>query len=137
MTDREPASSVTDQPALLAQHPFFSALAAEEITAVTRRLSHVTIAPSTIFVREGEPGDHVYLLVTGSVEIIKALGTTDERSFGLRGPGDVIGEMSLIDPDARRSASVRAQTAVEAFVITRQEFDALLLQHPRLSRIHV
>ena len=41
--------------------------------------------------------------------------------------------MSLVNPDEQRSASVRALTVVEALVITRQEFDALLTQYPRLS----
>ena len=76
-------SNGVDWPALLAQHPFFNTLSSAELETVTHKLRHVTIPPSTIFVREGEPGDCVYVLMAGSVEIIKALGTADERSFGL------------------------------------------------------
>ena len=134
MVDSESAGNEADRPALLAQHPFFATLARDEIETVTRGLPCVTLPPATTFVREGEAGDCVYLILAGRVEIIKALGTADERSFGVRGPGDVIGEMSLIDPDERRSASVRTQSTVEALVITQQDFDALLLHYPRLSR---
>lgn len=134
MTDREISEGADDLPALLAHHPFFQALTLDAIDALTRSLPSATFAPSTVFVREGEPGDCGYLLVSGTVEVLKALGTDDERSFGLRKPGEIIGEMSLIDPDERRSASVRAQESVTARIITRQDFDALLESSPQLSR---
>ncbi len=134
MADRDPESSIVDLPALLARHPFFTALSIDEIETLTGGLQRVTFAPSTVFVREHEPGECVYILVAGSVEIIKALDTTDERSFGLRGAVDIIGEMSLIDPDEPRSASIRAQTIVEVLVITREDFNALLTHYPQLSR---
>ncbi|MBK8047511.1 MAG: cyclic nucleotide-binding domain-containing protein [Anaerolineales bacterium] len=54
----------------------------------------------------------------------------DERSFGMRGPGDIIGEMSLIDPSQPRSASVRTKTAAELLVVTRAEFDDLSSSSP-------
>ena len=119
--------------ALLSKHPFLSTLSIEEIDAITRDLPRVQFAPGALFVREGEPGECAYILFNGTVEIFKALGTPDERSFGLRGPGDVIGEMSLVDPGQPRSASVRAQNAVEALVVDRERFHALLLQYPQLS----
>jgi serine phosphatase RsbU (regulator of sigma subunit) len=72
--------------------------------------------------------------MSGTVEVLKALDTEDERSFGLRGPGDTIGEMSLLDVEANRSASVRAMTAVEALIVTRQDLDKLLVQYPKLNR---
>lgn len=133
MTDQEVAQDTGDLATLLARHPFFQALTCDEIEVLTRPLPRIDFAPSTVFVHEGEPGDCGYLLVSGSVEILKALGTADERSFGVRGPGEFIGEMSLIDPDERRSASVRAQGAVTALVVTRQDFDALLAHSPQLS----
>ena len=108
-------------------------LTGEQIAAVTGSLEQVTFSSGTIFVREGAPGDCAYILLAGTVEVIKALGTTDERSFGLRGPGDTIGEMSLLDPDEPRSASVRTVTAVEALVITRDDLESLLLQFPQVS----
>jgi len=121
------------QPTLLVQHPFLNVLTDEQIAALTGSLERAAFPPGTTFVREGAPGDCAYILLAGSVEVIKALGTADERSFGLRGPGDTIGEMSLLDPDEPRSASVRTVTPVEALVITRDDLEALLLQFPQAS----
>ena len=121
------------EPTLLVQNPFLNVLTGEQIAVVTGSLEQVTFSPGTIFVREGAPGDCAYILLAGTVEVIKALGTADERSFGLRGPGDTIGEMSLLDPDEPRSASVRTVTAVEALVITRDDLESLLQQLPQVS----
>lgn len=121
------------QPTLPVQHPFLSVLTSEEAAAVTGSLARAAFAPGTIFVREGMPGDCAYILLAGSVEVVKALGTADERSFGLRGPGDMIGEMSLLDPDETRSASVRAVTPVTALIVTSQHLEPLLQQFPALS----
>ncbi len=118
---------------MLVQHPFLDVLTNEQIGAVTGRLERVAFSPGTVFVREGTSGDYAYILLAGSVEVIKALGTADERSFGQRGRGDTIGEMSLLDPDEPRSASVRAVTPVEALVITRDDLESLLLQFPQMS----
>ncbi|MFN8465104.1 MAG: SpoIIE family protein phosphatase [Caldilineaceae bacterium] len=135
MTVEDPpqGNAAASQPTLLVQHPFLNVLTGEEIAAITGSLEPAEFAPGTIFVREGAPGDCAYILLTGSVEVIKALGTADERSFGLRGPGDTIGEMSLLDPDEPRSASVRTVTQVEALVITRDDLESLLLQFPQVS----
>jgi serine phosphatase RsbU (regulator of sigma subunit) len=133
MPDSGRAASDGERSTPLRHHPLFDALSSTEIERLIRRLRRVAFAPSTVFVHEGEPGDCVYVLVTGSVEILKALDTPEERSFGLLGPGDILGEMSLLDPDQPRSASVRCRSAVEALVITREDFDELLAEHPGLS----
>ena len=69
----------------------------------------------------------------GLIEIVKALGTSDERLLGVREPGTFIGEMSLFNPEHRRTASVRARTALKLLEMTRMEFDALLARQPTLA----
>ena len=133
MPDDDIDQSGASRLALLSKHPFLSTLSIEDIAAITRNLPRIQFAPGEIFVHEGEPGECAYILFGGTVEILKSLGTPDERSFGLRAPGDVIGEMSLVDPGQPRSASVRAKSAVEALVIDGERFRALLLGYPQLS----
>ena len=66
----------------------------------------------------------------GQVEVIKALGTPDERLLAVRGPGDFFGEMSLLDPDGLRTASVRARTPVRLLEMARADFDAVASAPP-------
>ena len=72
-------------------------------------------------IAEGEAGDTAFLIVAGSVEVIIGAGAA-AKSLGVLGPGDVFGEMSLIEPGPR-SASVRALTDAECFVT---DYDAFV-----------
>jgi sigma-B regulation protein RsbU (phosphoserine phosphatase) len=69
----------------------------------------------------------------GQIEVVKALGTPDERVIAARGAGDYVGEMSLIQLDGRRSASVRAKGDLRTLEMTRAEFDALLHRQPHMA----
>jgi CRP-like cAMP-binding protein len=81
----------------------------------------------TIF-REGEPGTEAYLIRRGYVSITKTdAGRTIE--LATRGPGEIIGEMALLD-EKPRSATVAAKSEVEVEVITRGDLHKLLENAP-------
>jgi serine/threonine protein kinase len=81
--------------------------------------------------REGEPGEHVYLIRRGRVEILSELATV--RRIALRGRGELIGEMALLDTGVR-SASARALEDVVLRCLGRETFEGFLDDHPRLGR---
>src|SRR3972149_8510784 len=64
------------------------------------------IAAGKELFREGDPGDGLFLVVAGEIDVIKR-GPRGDRSLARLGPGEVLGEMSLIPPGAR-SATGRA-----------------------------
>lgn len=81
----------------------------------------LAFAPGACIVREGEPGDALFLLAEGTVEILTGEGTPHEKvvarlsggsSLQAGYAGAFFGEMSLIDVEPR-SATVRAQTDVK------------------------
>ena len=119
--------------AQLAQVPLFAVLSTEEIQRLASTLRPVTIPSDTVLFREGEIGDRFYIVLDGAVEIIKALGTADERALGVRGAGEFVGEMSLVSMDGRRTASVRTRTESHVLEMTKQEFDELLSRQPALA----
>ncbi len=70
-----------------------------------------------VIFRRGEPGDHAYFIERGAVDvIIEKEG--DDVVIAKLGPGEIIGEMSMID-DAPRSADVIATAETELIVIQR------------------
>ncbi|MFB6356039.1 MAG: cyclic nucleotide-binding domain-containing protein [bacterium] len=77
-----------------------------------------------LFAEEG-PGDHLFIIKSGKVDLLK---NTDQgtRLVTTVGPGDIIGEMALVEDDARRSTSARARTEVTCWELTRDRFDSLL-----------
>jgi CRP/FNR family transcriptional regulator, cyclic AMP receptor protein len=78
-------------------------------------------AGAVIF-REGEPGDLFYCLVEGEVEVRQG-----EKLLALLGPGELLGELALID-DGPRSASALAHTACALAPVDEQQF-LFMVQH--------
>ncbi len=119
--------------ASLAHLPLFASLTPAGIQRVDSHFHRVEVAPDTILMREGDEGDRLYVVLAGELTIIAGLGTPDERLVGLRGQGDVIGEMSLLTGDGVRNASVRARTPSQLLELTHADFDTLLQDHPRFA----
>jgi serine phosphatase RsbU (regulator of sigma subunit) len=113
--------------------PLFAMLPPAAVTDLAGKLQEITYPAGAILCAEGEYGDRVYILLEGAVEIIKALGTPDERLIDVRGAGEFIGEMSLLNGDGLRTASVRARTAARVLELSRACFDTLLRRHPSMS----
>lgn len=118
---------------IIAQVPLFASLPEGEIHHLEAILRPVDFAAQSILIREGEYGDRFYVVVTGQIDIVKAIGTPEERLLGTRGRGEYAGEMGLLNPDGKRTASVRARTRVRALEMTRQDFDLLLQRQPRIA----
>jgi signal transduction histidine kinase len=104
----------------------FASLLDSEIVRLLASMKRVSVPQGTLVIREGDPGGRFYLIIDGELEVIKALGTQDERFLGDLEPGDSFGEMSLFDPDGLRVASVRAKTAANLYEMLYPEFYALM-----------
>ena len=78
--------------------------------------------------KQGEPGHEMYVVARGEVEVMDG----DARLATL-GEGNFFGEQSLLLA-APRSASVRALTACDLFVLDKTDFQKVLWEHPRLAR---
>lgn len=113
--------------------PFLATLPAEDLVTVSASMQRQVIEAGAVLMREGDLGDCLYLVLSGELEIIKAYATPDARSLGLRGPGQVVGEMSLINPDHRRTATVCARVPTAVAAVARATVDAILRKHPQLA----
>ena len=118
---------------MIVQVPFFAALPSDEIDHLAVSLRSCELPAGTLVFQEDRPADKFFIMLDGQVEIIKALGTGDERTLGLRGPGSFLGEMSLLSGAQRYTASVRASTNLQLLEMTRGDFDALLHRQPDLA----
>lgn len=118
---------------LLVQIPLFKTLPDSELENLAITLTVHEYAPGEVILREGESGDRFYIIIEGKVEAIKAWGSAEERVLGIRGQGQFIGELSLINRDGLRSATVRALDQVRLWEMKHAEFDALLERQPTLA----
>jgi phosphoserine phosphatase RsbU/P len=124
---------MTSNEPLIAEVPLFVALPPDELRYLAATLRQRNYSHGTLLFREGDYGDRFYIVLEGELEIIKALDTASEFMLGARGPGEIVGEMSLLSPDGLRTASVRARGTTRLLEMTRDEFDALLHRQPGLA----
>ncbi len=82
--------------------------------------------------REGEPGDHVLAIVSGRVKVSVLTRSGREILLAVKEPGDLVGELSVID-GRPRSATAIALEPVEALVVTAPAFVEFVESHPRIA----
>ena len=118
---------------LLARIPFFTALPPDELDRLVSELDVVNLNSGGILFREGDPGEHLYVVVSGELEILMAPNTDDELILNVLHAGEYLGEMSLIQPGGLRTAGARARGDVVLLSMNRAQFRDLLQRHPELS----
>lgn len=116
----------------LASAEIFSGLTEEGL----RLLSEIAVeesfpAGATVF-RHGALGDKLYLILEGRVRISRSVSGMGEEALAVLDPGDVFGEMALLD-DAPRSADAHAHEACVLLSITKERFEDLLFLHKDLA----
>lgn len=91
-------------------------------TALFAFVARETLAPGQVLFKRGDPGDEMYLIVDGEVEIVE-LGKT-------LGSGQVLGEVALLVPSHKRTATARAKGTVTLARMTRRDMELTALQNP-------
>src|SRR5271165_7559317 len=81
---------------------------AAEIAAVAQILQ---VPPGDVLIRQDAADNDLFLIISGSLRII-----VNGREVAIRGPGEHLGEMAIVDPSAARSASV---VAAEASIVAK------------------
>jgi hypothetical protein len=90
-----------------------------------------TYAPGVLIARAGEIGKEVYFLSHGKVEIFSEDG---DENYGTLEDGDYFGDLSLILKE-KRTASVKAMTYCEIFVLTKKEFNHIKSEYPEFRDV--
>lgn len=95
------------------------------------KTASVTFKAGSLVIREGEPGQEMFVVESGSVEVFRGSGPKEQKVSTL-GAGDFFGELSLLD-DQPRSASARALTDCRLLVIDAATLDQMLRQYPEVA----
>jgi CRP/FNR family cyclic AMP-dependent transcriptional regulator len=108
--------------------PLFEGLSRKELAQLARVSEDLEVEPGTVLCKEGEVGHEFFVIVEGKVKV-----TRKGRRVSVRGGGDFVGEIALIE-DVPRTATVTAETPVRLFVLTRKDFRHLLDEQPNVER---
>ena len=90
-----------------------------------------TFKPDQIIFSEYEPGNDFYLIQSGKVKITKIIGDT-EKALDVMGPGDMFGEMAIIE-EALRSATAIAIDEVKVLHFNKENFEVLLQSNTAMA----
>jgi CRP-like cAMP-binding protein len=119
---------------LLKTLPLFSGLPDEVLGEIALKMIGDSIEPGEVLFRKGDAGNALFIVTQGWFKITTVDSQGGELVLNQCGPGEAIGEMSLIDEEPR-SASVIALTAAQVLKLSRDDFLAVLGSYPSLSQL--
>jgi CRP-like cAMP-binding protein len=111
----------------LAKLPLFGELDHHDLSHVVGWVNEKRFADGDVLIEEGELPTDVYLIESGTVDV-----THEERLIASLGPGDVVGEIALLDPQ-RRTATVTATSAVRAVALSVEDFASMDAEMPEIT----
>jgi hypothetical protein len=123
--------STLDRILLLREVPMFSGLSPEDLEKIAEIATEHLYSDRTVLCHEGEPGNTLFILVNGSVEVIKKTGGPD-TVLAVRKTGEFVGEMAILE-SAPRSATLRASGDVRVLVIDGNAFTAIMVDRPEVA----
>ena len=116
-------------PEILTEVPFFALLDETERAALAARVDTVSKPAGTTLFNYGDPGDSLYIVRAGEVEIFFKNDTGERFVLETAGKGDFFGEISLLDGGAR-TASALVTKDLEAVVVDRGDLEEFLRVRP-------
>jgi CRP-like cAMP-binding protein len=116
-------------PTRMREIPLLAELGELELEDVSRRLQSVERTSGDLVFSQGEPGDRMYLIESGRVEL---RSTTAEGRTSLveLGAGELLGEMALLTGKPR-TATARAVSDLQLWALDKEDFDDLTHKYPR------
>jgi hypothetical protein len=116
----------------------FQDLSVSELAAVASVTEEVVYPAGEVVIREGEPGDTMYMIIKGEVSVTKGQqgeDTTHEIELDRIRAGDYFGEMALFE-DVVRSATIRTAEESRLLVLNKQEFTEIVREYPQIA-LHI
>ncbi len=113
--------------------PLFRDVSSSELFQMVNELPIETYEAGTYIFREGEAGENLYVVMDGMLEVLLGADSPDELLLRAYGPGEYIGEMSLILPEGKRTATVRAKKQTRTWVMSHAKFQEIIKRWPMIA----
>lgn len=115
--------------ALLAKIPGFASLPPGLLEKLGRNLREIAFASGAVVVREGDVGDQLFLIETGTAEATTN-GPAGPVSLARIGAGEIFGEIALLAHSRERQATVKALSPLRVLALSAAGFDQALAAYP-------
>ena len=110
----------------------FSELDERGLKLLAKSVKKRTFEKGEYLVKQGDDGIGLFIIMSGKVKVTKKTGDGSEIDIATHGPGDFIGEFSVLD-GAKRTASVSALEKTECALLTSWDFNAIMDTHPNIA----
>lgn len=127
-----PDSSPAKVGDLLMELPLFHDVEARELQVLSKSFRLYNVDAGGALFAEGDEGDFMALIVDGTVELIKQNDPKGPVKIGTESLGRTLGEMALIDGEPR-SATAKFIKSGKVLILTRESFESIMNEHPRLG----
>ncbi len=110
----------------------FQGVDAEASEALAKDLEHLDIRRGEVVFTEGEPGDSLYIVLSGKVKIGRRAADGRQNLIAVMGPSDMFGELSLFDPGPR-TATASALTDLRLARLKKSALRPWLSNRPEIA----
>ena len=94
----------------------------------------VKLATNKALFHAGDPGNGCYRVDEGLLKVVMVSHTGSERILAFLGPGDIVGELSIIDGQPRSASVVAVRDSALSF-LSRTAFEAFVEEHPQICKV--
>ena len=119
----------SDGPERLGAIEFFSGLTEAHRQTLARHVDELTAEPGDILMDEGDYGYEAIFIEAGTAEVRR-----HGETINTVGPGEIVGELALVDGDGRRTASVTVVSPLRALSVTSHSFHEIRARMPELAQ---
>jgi len=116
----------------LAKVSLFANLEPKHIKGIAQICTERTFNEGDVLMRQGDDGIGLYLILSGKVKVEKADQNGKQVELASNGPGDIMGEFSVLD-GAKRTATVTAVETTNCLVLASWEFNSFMKAHPDIA----
>ena len=124
-----------DKSAILGS-PIFKDLPQQLIDKIAETAQDIIVPANTIVFKQGDPGDCFYIILAGRARIYRKTQEGIEIEMDMLGPGDSVGEMSIMTGEPR-SAYLETIEETHMLMFEKAQFDQILLDYPNISLVFV
>lgn len=111
----------------------FNGLSEDEWQMIIQNARSIEFRPGDLLLKAGESDDALYIMVTGTVEVINTNSFGFVKRIASIAEGSVFGELAFFD-NQPRSASIRAITPGQVLRISRHGFEQIAAWNPKLAQ---
>ncbi len=117
---------------VLPSNKLFKDLSPRQIKRLGEAGREIAFQSQQVIFRKGDPGDGIYFVQSGTVLITTNVSENETRVLSTIRPGDMFGEMAVLDSDPRSANAVAGEPA-RVWFIRREELLGLIDKAPRLA----